>query len=50
MNYATTYERVRGQYADAQSKLTQAEQRRFKAEYPKIQMFTKTDLAKFDLL
>lgn len=42
------YERVRGQYADAQSKLTQAEQRRFKAEYPKIQMFTKTDLAKFE--
>lgn len=42
------YERARGQYADAQSKLTQAEQRRFKAEYPKPQMFTKTDLAKFE--
>lgn len=41
------YERARGQYADAQSKLTKAEQRRFKAEYPKPQMFTKTDLAKF---
>ncbi|TBW08435.1 AIPR family protein [Azotobacter chroococcum] len=42
------YERARGQYADAQSKLTPAEQRRFKAEHPKHQMFTKTDLAKFE--
>ncbi|MEL0083541.1 MAG: AIPR family protein, partial [Gammaproteobacteria bacterium] len=42
------YERARGQYADAQSKLTQGEQRRFKAEYPKPQMVTKTDLAKFE--
>jgi hypothetical protein len=42
------YERARGQYADAQSKLTAGEQRRFKAEYPKPQMFTKTDLAKFE--
>lgn len=42
------YERARGQYIDAQSKLSQAEQKRFKAEYPKTQMFTKTDLAKFE--
>jgi hypothetical protein len=42
------YERARGQYADAQSKLTPGEQRRFKAEYPKPQMFTKTDIAKFE--
>jgi len=42
------YERARGQYADAQSKLTMAEQKRFRAEYPKAQMFTKTDLAKFE--
>lgn len=42
------YERARGQYVDAQSKLTPAEQRRFKAEHPKPQMFTKTDLAKFE--
>jgi hypothetical protein len=42
------YERARGQYADAQSKLTSAEKRRFDGEYPKKQMFTKTDLAKFD--
>jgi hypothetical protein len=33
---------------DAQSKLTPAEQKRFRAEYPKTQMFTKTDLAKFE--
>ena len=42
------YERARGQYADAQSKLTPGEQRRFKVEYPKPQMFTKTDIAKFE--
>lgn len=42
------YERARGQYADAQAKLTPGEQRRFKAENPKSQMVTKTDLAKFE--
>lgn len=42
------YERARGQYADAQAKLTPGEQRRFKAENPKSQMLTKTDLAKFE--
>jgi hypothetical protein len=42
------YERARGQYADAQSKLTVGERRRLQAEYPKSQMFTKTDLAKFE--
>lgn len=42
------YERARGQYLDAQSKLTAGEQKRFKAEHPKTQMFTKTDLAKFE--
>jgi hypothetical protein len=42
------YERVRGQYVDAQSKLTRGEQKRFLAEHPKSQMFTKTDLAKYD--
>ncbi len=42
------YERARGQYADAQAKQSPAEQRRFKAENPKPQMFTKTDLAKFE--
>lgn len=42
------YERARGQYVDAQSKLSAGDQKRFKAEYPKPQMFTKTDLAKFE--
>lgn len=42
------YERARGQYADAQTKLTPAAQNRFKAENPKSQMVTKTDLAKFE--
>ena len=42
------YERARGQYADAQSNLTPGEKKRFQAEHPKPQMFTKTDLAKFE--
>jgi hypothetical protein len=42
------YERARGQYADAQSKLTPTEKKKFQALNPKSQMFTKTDLAKFD--
>ena len=42
------YERARGQYADAQSKMTPAEAKKYKAENPKPQMFTKTDLAKFE--
>lgn len=42
------YERARGQYADAQNKRTTSEKNQFLAAYPKAQMFTKTDLAKFD--
>ncbi len=42
------YERARGQYLDAQAKLTPAEQKKFKAENPKPQMFTKEDLGKFE--
>lgn len=42
------YERARGQYADAQSKLSQGEKKKFQAENPKPQMFTKTELAKFE--
>jgi hypothetical protein len=42
------YERARGQYFDAQSKLSQAEKRKFLAEFPSSQMFAKTDLAKFE--
>lgn len=42
------YERTRGQYVDSQSKLSQGEKKKFQAENPKSQMFTKTDLAKFE--
>lgn len=41
------YERARGQYQDVRGKLTRAEQKRFELEYPKKQVFTKTDLAKY---
>lgn len=42
------YERARGQYSDAQAKLTKSQQDAFLARSPKNQMFTKTDLAKFE--
>ncbi len=42
------YERARGQYADAQSNFTAGAKKKFQAETPKPQMFTKTDLAKFE--
>ena len=41
------YERARGQYQDARGHRTPAERARFDLEYPKRQVFTKTDLAKF---
>lgn len=41
------YERARGQYLDAQAHKTPAERKRFQLEYPKKQLFTKTDLSKF---
>jgi hypothetical protein len=41
------YERARGQYQDARGGKTPAERRRFDLSFPKRQMFTKTDLAKF---
>jgi hypothetical protein len=41
------YERARGQYANAQANLTSAQQREFASKFPRSQMFTKTDLAKF---
>lgn len=41
------YERIRGQYKQDQSLLTKAEKNKFLLRYPKQQMFTKTDLAKF---
>ena len=41
------YERARGQYQDARTRLSQTDRRKFDLEYPKKQVFTKTDLAKF---
>lgn len=41
------YERARGQYQDARGYLTSAQRRSFDLECPKHQMFSKTDLAKF---
>lgn len=43
------YERVRGQYANAQLSMTPAKRREFQKEYPRAKMFTKTDLAKVAL-
>lgn len=42
------YERTRGQYANKQLKLSAAKKKEFQREHPKNQMFTKTDLAKFE--
>jgi len=41
------YERARGQYQDARGNLAPGERRKFDLEYPKRQVFSKTDLAKF---
>ncbi len=41
------YERARGQFVNKQAGLTQANRKKFLVQYPKQQMFTKTDLAKF---
>ena len=42
------YERARGQYQDARALLdTQAQRKKFDLEYPKRQVISKTDLAKF---
>lgn len=43
------YERTKGQYNNAMARLTKSEIGKFKLSYPKTQMFTKTDLAKFVL-
>ena len=42
------YERARGQYADERGRRTLAERKRFDAEFPRVQFFTKTDLAKYE--
>lgn len=43
------YERARGQYRDGQAYLTDARRKQFLTEFPKQQMFTKTDLAKYEV-
>jgi hypothetical protein len=42
------YERSRGQFINARSRLTSAQQKKFDIEFPKAQLFNKTDLAKFE--
>lgn len=41
------YERTRGQYQSEKAKLTAAGARRFEAQYPRAQLITKTDAAKY---
>lgn len=41
------YERARGSYKQEQMKMTLSERNKFKALYPKEQLITKTDLAKY---
>ena len=41
------YERMRGQYNNEKSLLSEAKKKEFETQYPSIQKFTKTDLAKF---
>ncbi|GAA0719821.1 AIPR family protein [Clostridium malenominatum] len=40
------YERARGQYLQAQMRMTKSEKNKFVAQHPKKQLLTKTDLAK----
>ena len=42
------YERARGQYNNKQAKMTTSEKNKFLKQNPKQQMFTKTDLAKYE--
>lgn len=51
VNYQTRwfYERTRGQYQSEKAKRTAAEQKKFEAEYPKTQVITKTDAAKYEV-
>ncbi|WP_158239852.1 AIPR family protein [Phycicoccus duodecadis] len=43
------YERTRGQYQNEKAKLTQAEAKKFEAVYPRSQLMTKTDAAKYSV-
>lgn len=42
------YERSRGQYINERGRRTGSDQRKFDLEFPKVQLFSKTDLAKFE--
>tara|TARA_A100001015_G_C15044064_1_gene742103 strand:+ start:5015 stop:7063 length:2049 start_codon:yes stop_codon:yes gene_type:complete len=42
------YERARGQYANQQAKMSDRDKKKFLIQNPKPQMFTKTDLAKYE--
>lgn len=42
------YERTRGQYSTQLRALSTVQRRKFEAEYPKKQVFTKTDMAKYE--
>lgn len=41
------YERTRGQYANEKAKLSTSERKKFEATYPRKQVITKTELAKY---
>jgi hypothetical protein len=43
------YERARGQYANERAKLSASGQKKFDATYPRKQVITKTDLAKYEV-
>ena len=43
------YERTRGQYLNEKSKISTAEARKFQATYPRNQLITKTDAAKYEV-
>lgn len=42
------YERARGQYGNSQNRLSPGQTKEFLSKFPKSQMFTKTDLAKYE--
>ena len=42
------YERARGQYMDEQALKTASQKNKYQEEYPRPQMFSKTDLAKYE--
>lgn len=44
------YERARGQHADERSRQSGVAQKKFDEDYPRRQVFTKTDLAKFEMV